>query len=574
MKTQICFAGFAGEELAALQQASSSITGAWECRFVADGAAALEAMKTAPCDAVVANMQMEGMSGAVLLQKIAENHPRTLRFVISDVADQELIINCIGGTHQFIARPWKPQDLITVVRRSFALDAWLSSDQLRKLAPRLRRLPSLPSTYFEVLKQVESANASVESVGQVIARDPAVTARLLQIVNSAAFALAQKVTDPQHAVCLLGLETVKSVVLCLQVFAQSDEAKQSGISMERIWNHSFTVAKAARAIAQQHSNDSNLANDAFTAGLLHDVGRIVLASNVPKEYAAVVAAAKSKGRPLHEEEAEQLGVTHAQVGAYLLGLWGMPAALVEAAALHHTPQLSATKEFSLLTAVHVANVEAHAAQPANDGLPLPQYDTAYLDEIGFKYAKAAPEVSAPEPAPIPTQSGETEIITQPQPLSREVEPAEEELAKAARFPWYIPAAAAALLIAVIWFWKHTGGSTMEVRAKTPEPVAEASAATPAEQQEAKPAVAPAAANSQAIVSTKTVTETSQPAAPADPFDSVKVQGVFVFSGRPSVMINGKTLFVGDKINGLEVVSITSSRVELSTNGEKKLFKVK
>src|SRR5579862_5540885 len=102
MKTQICFAGFAGEELAALQQASSSIAGAWECRFVANGEAALEAMKAAPCDAMVANMQMDGMSGAALLQKFAENHPRSLRFVIGDVGDQELIINCIGGTHQFI----------------------------------------------------------------------------------------------------------------------------------------------------------------------------------------------------------------------------------------------------------------------------------------------------------------------------------------------------------------------------------------------------------------------------------------------------------------------------------------
>src|SRR5580692_10166870 len=133
MKKKICFAGFAQDELELLKQAMSGIAGTWDCTFVPNAEAALQAMATETIDAVVANMRMEGMHGAELLHRAGELHPTALRFVVGDMADQELIINCIGGTHQFIARPYKPEELISVVQRSFALDACLSTDQLRAL---------------------------------------------------------------------------------------------------------------------------------------------------------------------------------------------------------------------------------------------------------------------------------------------------------------------------------------------------------------------------------------------------------------------------------------------------------
>src|SRR5205085_1070346 len=113
--------------------------------------------------------------------------------------------------------------------------------------------------------------------------------------------------------------------------------KQAGISLDQLWNHSFLVASLAREITLTQTFDAQRANDAFTAGLLHNVGQIVLASNLPREYSSVIAAARKHVHPLHEQEATQLGVTHGQVGAHLLSLWGMPLPLVETAALHLTP---------------------------------------------------------------------------------------------------------------------------------------------------------------------------------------------------------------------------------------------
>ena len=202
MRKRICFVGFAEDQpeaLKSLEEAMSGLSGTWDCAFVPNGPRALAAMETAAFDAVVTNMHLPGMSGAELLQQVGTLHPKTLRFVLGNVSDQELIINCIGGTHHFIAQPCKPQALVSTIQRGIALDAWLSTDQLRALVPRFRRLPSLPLTYFEVLKQVDSPNASVASVGEVISRDPAATARLLQMVNLAAFAIPMPCEQEPHA---------------------------------------------------------------------------------------------------------------------------------------------------------------------------------------------------------------------------------------------------------------------------------------------------------------------------------------------------------------------------------------
>jgi putative nucleotidyltransferase with HDIG domain len=422
MKSILCFTGFSGHELELLQEQASGLSTTWECDFHAKGEAVLLAMANKSYDVVIANVRLSDMSGAELLHHVGKLKSNTLCIAVGDLAEQNLVIDYLGGTHRFIARPFEPKELVSMVRRSLSLDAWLASDQLRALLPKLRRLPSLPITYFEVLKQIESPNTNVQDVGAVIANDPAVTARLLQMVNSAAFALAQKITDPVDAVSHLGMETVRSLVLCLQVFTEDETLKQAGISMEELWDHSLTVAKIARQIMLQLTSAPRLANDAFTAGLLHDIGRIVLATNLPKAYREILESSRQSRVPLHIEEIKAFGINHTQVGAYLLGVWGMPVGFVEAAALHHAPGHTDTSEISLLTAVHVANVLAYAEQPQENEIPPPPLDAEYLAKIGlpvdldgWRKLLGNKSVTEPEPAE-PEPPLEPQIMTPPQTL--------------------------------------------------------------------------------------------------------------------------------------------------------------
>jgi HD-like signal output (HDOD) protein len=420
MKKIICFAGFADSELPTLRAATATSNTLWDCRFVPDAPAALAAMAGQPFDALVANLTMPGKNGAELLREVRETSPHTQGFIVGKVTDQAHIVDCIGGPHQFIRRPFQPAKLVACLKRGLSLDAWLATDELRQLAPKLRRLPSLPSTYFNLLKEIESDQVTTQTIGAIIARDPVVTARLLQMVNSAAFSLAQKVTDPVDAVTLLGIETINSLVLGLQVFSQSDEARAAGLSLELLWEHSLVVAKFARQITLKQTADARLAGDAFTAGLLHEVGRIVLASNLPKEYAAIIASARATSRPLHEEETAQLRVNHAQVGAYLLGLWGLPVEFVEAAAGHHAPGKTVfAAEFSLLAAVHAANVFAHAAGGQTDGLCLPQLDLAYFQTTHLEDQLAVWQEVCTGEKPPPPPAKKTESPPPPPPCPKE-----------------------------------------------------------------------------------------------------------------------------------------------------------
>ncbi len=563
MKKSICFAGFAASELPALQAAVATGNSLWECRFVADAPATLALLARQPFDALVADMTMPGKNGAELLCDVREQFPNTLGFIVGNVTDQELIINCIGGTHQFIRRPFQPAKLVATLQRGLKLDAWLSNDELRKLAPRLRRLPSLPSTYFNLIKEIESDSVTTQNIGAIIARDPVVTARLLQMVNSAAFALVQKVTDPIDAVAVLGIETIKSLVLCLQVFTQSDEARDAGLSLEILWEHSLLVAKFARQITLKQTGDARLASDAFTAGLLHDVGRIVIASNLPKEYAAVVANAREKSHPLHEEETAQLGVNHAQVGAYLLGLWGLPATLVEATAGHHAPGATAfAREFSLLGAVHAANVFAHSSGCQTDGLPLPELDLAYFTTLHLDdQLPVWREVCTGEkPPPPPTKK----IASSAPPAY--LQPPVMPLARPANL------FARALMAVTVLFFLVAGFAAWRFFGTTTPPVAEAIAAT-----NAVSIPPPVVAASAPPLPPPTVEKPVAPAPvvatpPPNPFANIRVQGIFYRTASPLAIINNRTVGVGDQFNGIQVVSIDQHSVTLASNGERKTFR--
>ena len=615
MKKKICLVGFSGEELESLRSFLSRLAASWDCVFFPDGAPALAALAAGLFDAVVVTAGKGSIDGAEFMHQAAARQPKATRLILGDVTDQELIINCIGATHQFIAKPCKPQDLIASIQRSLALDACMSSDQIRSLAPKLRRLPSLPSAYFEVLKQVESSSASIQSIAEVITRDPALTARLLQMVNSAAFALAQKVTDPKDAVSLLGMETVKSLVLCIQVFAQNDAAKQSGISLDQLWEHSITVAKMARDITLFQTNDVQMANEAFTAGLLHDVGRIVIASNLPKEYAEAVKAAKEQTRPLYVQEVAQFGVHHAQVGAYLMGLWGMPAAIVEATALHHNPSRTPAHEFSLLTAVHAADVFAHEKEGGKSEFVQPKLDPNYLsalaldDEPEVWKKVAAGEIPASadhRKTKASEKSGARQATVAPLVPPLPVETGNHGIPN---FNLLLSACAVVVIVTAVFLWQHVYQSNDTVLAKAGPADDNTAVVAPAldpstnplvgDASQPKPEVVPAPtstvvqnskpavventnSNLAAVMETTNssqgavveTTNSSATAAAPSGFDSVKLEGILFEGDTSSAILNGRTLSVGDHINGLLVEAIDATGVILSFEGHEKLLKLK
>jgi HD-like signal output (HDOD) protein len=292
-------------------------------------------------------------------------------------------MDCISGTHQFLTKPCNADTLKDVVGRALDLDTWVNNEKLKGIVSRMDTLPSMPSLYFDILKELGSPEATLENVGATIAQDPAMTAKMLQLVNSAFFGLRRQLTDPTEAVSQLGLETIKSLVLGIHVFSEFESGGGEDISVQSLWQHSLATAATARRIAQWERQEARIVEESFTAGLLHDVGRLVLIANLPEEYAAVMNQSKSEQTPLVQVEKAVLGASHAEVGGYLLGLWGLPISLVEAAVFHHAPRECRNRQFGPLSIVHASNVLAHERAEGLAASMLPQLDFNYLGQLGM-----------------------------------------------------------------------------------------------------------------------------------------------------------------------------------------------
>jgi putative nucleotidyltransferase with HDIG domain len=231
----------------------------------------------------------------------------------------------------------------------------------------MENVPSLPTNYQAIRAELDCPEPSLARIGEVISQDVAMTAKILQLVNSSFFGLARRVSSPADAAALLGLSTVQGLVLSAGIFSDLDQGGLGDFSADELMNHSLSVAATARAIAASMSKERALADDAFVAGLLHDIGKLVLAASFKGRYCEALASTRGTGLPSTTVETEQFGANHADIGGYLMNLWGLPSVLVEAIAFHHCPEKAMTTVFTPLTAVHVANALILEQDP-DDGL--------------------------------------------------------------------------------------------------------------------------------------------------------------------------------------------------------------
>ncbi len=364
-----------------LERLMRTVRDEWESVFVDSGRAALAEIDRTPFDAVVSDMRMPSMDGAELLTAVMERQPRTIRFILSGHADRNLIGRCIGATHQFLAKPCELETLRSSLRRALTLQNLLQQPALQTAVARIRALPVLPTLYSEMVDRLRNPRCTTLEIASLVARDPSLAAQSLKLVNSAFFGIGREISDLHEAVNYLGIETMKSLALSFRIFEQFHGGPIPAALLERLWQHSFATAAASRTIASLRDATRKLQDESFTAGLLHDLGKLILAAEDPAAYAGLEAESHRGGTPLCQLETARFGAHHAEVGAYLLGLWGLPTPIVEAVALHHEPLRTAAPEFAALTAVHVANASSHPdALPTSS--PGNQVDLVYLTAIG------------------------------------------------------------------------------------------------------------------------------------------------------------------------------------------------
>lgn len=356
----------------------------WEINVAPSGREALAMMEQGAMDVLVSDMRMPGMDGAQLLQEVMRRHPRTSRLILSGYSDCQQVAECLGATHQFLSKPCNLDNLRGTIDRVCAVDSLLMDEKLKTLVAQLHTLPSLPSLYFRITEAVSSPDSSLDDVGKIIAGDPSMTAKILQLVNSAFFGIARHVANPTEAVQYLGVERVRGLVLSLHVFSCFERVAIKNFSIEHALQHCMSTGLVAKVLARMQKVDRAIGDEACVAGMLHDIGKVMLAASLPEQYGQAVKLAQEHQMSISAAERKIFGATHSQVGAYLLGLWGLPVAIVEAVAFHHEPKQGAIKAFSPLTAVHVANALVNQIHGKNGAFASAKVDTDYIAELGLE----------------------------------------------------------------------------------------------------------------------------------------------------------------------------------------------
>ncbi len=351
--------------------------------FANSGEEALSILAEEEVDVIVTDLRMPGMDGASLLEEVKERYPGTMRVVLTGQASQEATMRVLKAAHQFLDKPCEAKRLYAVLDRALFIKRLMNHPPLEALVGGMETLPSLPESYARIERLLEDPESSVDDVAEVVAQDVAISAKLLQLVNSAFFGHFQQVDSPQKAVHLLGLETVKSLVLSLHLFSQLNRGEDLPISVEGVWEHSLWVAATAKGLTLAEGLGETEADCAFLAGLLHDVGKVILAINLPERYRESVSGVPPFGDGLYQAEREGFGVGHPEVGAYLMGLWGLPGPVIEAIAYHHRPERYPADSFDSFTAVYAANILDHelGVSALSNGMST-SFNMEYLQRIG------------------------------------------------------------------------------------------------------------------------------------------------------------------------------------------------
>ena len=368
-----------GQTLESFSTACEPYRADWEVTTATSGAAALDLMGEGVFDAVVADMHMPDMSGLELLRAAMVCHPQTARILLSELSDRDLIVGSLGVVHQYLPKPCASGDLLSAIARLMVLDQFFTNDFLRLVVARVRQLPSPPRVYFQLMKELARTDATTESVGAIIAQDSSLSAKLLQVANSVFFNLSQPVISVPQAVQTVGFNLVKGLSLSLSLFASLNPLAGDEVNADRLYIHSLATALLAQKISSDESAGQGIVDASFTAGILHDIGKLVLASSLPGLYRRAVQLAADELIPQWQAESNIFGVDHAAVGAYLLGLWGLPAPIVEAVAWHHEPAHRRSAAFNALTAVHVADFLQSHHWPSSPRSLIVKLDASYVE---------------------------------------------------------------------------------------------------------------------------------------------------------------------------------------------------
>ncbi len=323
----------------------------WDMLFADSGAKCLEIIEKTKVDVLVSDMRMPGMNGFELLQTVRKRWPTVIRVMLTGQPDKDLYCEVMTISHYFLWKPAKFEDLKMLLGGVRNLDVYFHDKQLLDLLGGVTSLPSLPPLFNRLVELVESPEPNISIIAAVINEDISMAAQILKLVNSAYFNFSRRIETIQEAVAFLGHNILRQIVLAQHLFGQCTDQERTTFKLDELWRHSLCTATFAKTITENGNEGVTVSNNAYLAGLLHEIGKLILIRYRPGLYVEILQEVLQNGRSQVDVESERLGTTHAIIGGYLTSLWGLPHTITEAVTLHHQDLLSLQPEIFKMSPV-------------------------------------------------------------------------------------------------------------------------------------------------------------------------------------------------------------------------------
>jgi len=352
------------------------------------GNEALEILATEKMDMVISDMRMPGMDGCQLLQQVKELYPSCLRIILSGYSEKNTILEALQKNiaKLYILKPWENDKLMQLIDQLFETENLLHNSNLLTLINNVDNLPTLKTSYLKIMDLIDT-DADLVKIANAIERDPVMTTKILHIINSAFYEV--KTGSVKHAIAYLGLSTIRNILLVTSIVDSFNMSDLYATKLELLWNHSFVCSKIVNIIYEKLLH-KKLSENETSAGLLHNIGIILLFKLYPEKYLTLIQHAEKEQKSMLQLEQDSLSVTHQQTGGYLLRWWELPHPIIEAALYHHTPFDTGIIHRELLYAINIAQ---HYASLITKNQILDAFDTNVFDGLGISQDQFEQEIA-------------------------------------------------------------------------------------------------------------------------------------------------------------------------------------
>lgn len=325
----------------------------WDLTFVSSAEEALEANASNPFDIMVALNHLPGQSGSELFSVLKDISPGTIRFLLVEESEKTMFRTMIGDAQQVLVKPLELKPFIKQVNRALSLRSVVSDPAILKLLGNAD-IPPLPRVFLAVTQKLRDLNAPLSEVASIISEDIVLSSKVLKLANSALFNLRTPAGTINHAVSLLGSNAVSSLVFSQGIADSFKGSSETERLTEELNRHSVQCAELASNILSSWNASRGLIDKIIFCGIAHDLGKLVLAKYVPEKWKEIELEYRRGERTDVEIEHSVLGISHCEIAAYLLAVWGFPNDQILAIAFHHEPSKIDDRESGLLCALHLA----------------------------------------------------------------------------------------------------------------------------------------------------------------------------------------------------------------------------